>query len=673
MKFKSITLYNFMRFKGQNTIEFACDEDKNVTVVLGDNTDGKTVLAQAFRWGLYGVLLKEKGRGNGDYTLLNKDVITEMDENTRASVWVEIIIENDNKIYKITREKAYNRRYPTLNIVESYKKINLKWYDEDKTEYVVEGNDKLSNDKIAQIINGLLPMELSDYFLFDGERWNEFSGTGFTKQVKKSVDMLTGIQTIHNAMYHLKDMSMVTSVIGKMSGNIKGGAVYDSLLRDIKKNESEIKRLQDKIAVNENNIAISKNEIEKIEIELEENKGIEENQKAYKLLEANCRTKEQLLKSNYEEFVKRLSEKGYMYMALPMVEQCKKMLKNASIERRDVPFMKQASIDYLLKRQVCLCGTKIEKDSKELECLLEQRAYLPPADLGSLLGDFEKIAKRWNNRVDGFIDEMETKAVCISETNKDIEDLTNEMIKLKDSMLTNIDFKERHEKIKKYNNEINNLNRENGKNVATIEGLIRNNNSKEREIEEYQKQNKENEKWIERLNVAKAIYADLKEDYDKKEKEVFNAFNTKIKEKFGEMFNAKDKKIQLDKNYNIQLLYKMNDTYVEEKNLSEGEKVARNFAFITTVMEYSKEQKKKGDKDVDTLPIVLDGPFSKLSAENITLIANTVPKIAEQVIIFMLKKDWVYTNLDEYVGKKYMIHRPLDKGSSKIIETGGEE
>lgn len=35
MKFKSITMENFMRYKGVNTIEFSCDPGKNVTVVLG--------------------------------------------------------------------------------------------------------------------------------------------------------------------------------------------------------------------------------------------------------------------------------------------------------------------------------------------------------------------------------------------------------------------------------------------------------------------------------------------------------------------------------------------------------------------------------------------------------------------------------------------------------------
>lgn len=49
MKFKEITLVNFMRYKGENTIRFSTDDKMNVTAILGNNTVGKTTIAQAFR------------------------------------------------------------------------------------------------------------------------------------------------------------------------------------------------------------------------------------------------------------------------------------------------------------------------------------------------------------------------------------------------------------------------------------------------------------------------------------------------------------------------------------------------------------------------------------------------------------------------------------------------
>ena len=68
----------------------------------------------------------------------------------------------------------------------------------------------------------------------------------------------------------------------------------------------------------------------------------------------------------------------------------------------------------------------------------------------------------------------------------------------------------------------------------------------------------------------------------------------------------------------------------------------------------------------DTLPIVLDGPFSKLGEENISLVANVLPQVSEQVIVFMLRKDWAYTGLDKYVGAEYSIDKKPDESFASI-------
>lgn len=45
---------NFRQFRGTTKLEFSCDSERNVTIILGDNTYGKTTLLQAFNWCFYG-------------------------------------------------------------------------------------------------------------------------------------------------------------------------------------------------------------------------------------------------------------------------------------------------------------------------------------------------------------------------------------------------------------------------------------------------------------------------------------------------------------------------------------------------------------------------------------------------------------------------------------------
>ena len=52
--------------------------------------------------------------------------------------------------------------------------------------------------------------------------------------------------------------------------------------------------------------------------------------------------------------------------------------------------------------------------------------------------------------------------------------------------------------------------------------------------------------------------------------------------------------------------------------------------------------------------------------ENIKLIAGVLPEVSEQVILFMLKKDWKYTGLDSYVGAAYCIDKKAEEAFASI-------
>ena len=53
MLLQSIELKNFRQFVNEK-IDFSVDQDRNVTLIIGENGTGKTTFAQAFFWCLYG-------------------------------------------------------------------------------------------------------------------------------------------------------------------------------------------------------------------------------------------------------------------------------------------------------------------------------------------------------------------------------------------------------------------------------------------------------------------------------------------------------------------------------------------------------------------------------------------------------------------------------------------
>lgn len=658
MRFETLTMKNFMRYKGMNRMEFSTDKVKNVTIVLGDNTVGKTTLAQAFRWCLYGKLLQAKGKAEEDYVLLNQDVIEKMDADSREGVFVEIVFTDEEKRYRVLRQAAYQKNLPAGRLVELYKRLQMFTADKDLESWEEVGaaeTEVRRREMIVNIINEILPEKLSHYFLFDGEKWNDFEYSGTRENIKESVHILTGLSYIQKAMYHLKGMN-ANSVLGKFRRNITGsGAVFDELERDIAAEERRMQQLQEKIRVIEANIRNHEKENHRIEEYLIENQNTEAMQKELLGLRMALNSKRGRAKDAYRAFMQDYSSKAYMLAAEPLVGTALLIMQTVELERRDIPFMKQATIEYLIARGRCVCGTCIGKDSPEYQCLMEQWNYLPPADIGSMLGEFEKTARRMTIRNGDYYQQLLKSAQHVSRCADDLEETENRLLKMEQQIEQNIDFREYRELLKYHKQEINQLEREKSRLAAEIETGRRTVQLKEQEKASLELRNQENQKWHTRVDMVQAVYDKLEKEYTSRENKVFMELNRRLQENFHRMFNAHEKKIELDKNYNIRMYYKTDIGYREETNLSEGEKVARNFAFIVTILDHNRGQKANGEKYSDTLPIVLDGPFSKLGDENIHLVSGCLPHIAEQVILFMLEKDWKYTGLDAYVGARYRI------------------
>lgn len=56
---------------------------------------------------------------------------------------------------------------------------------------------------MQEAIDNMLPPNLSNYFFFDGERWNDLKSK--TSDIKDSVDTILGVSGLIEMMNHLKD------------------------------------------------------------------------------------------------------------------------------------------------------------------------------------------------------------------------------------------------------------------------------------------------------------------------------------------------------------------------------------------------------------------------------------------------------------------------------------
>ncbi|WP_052475827.1 AAA family ATPase [Cohnella kolymensis] len=187
MLLRSIKLKNFRQYKGIQNMTFSSDNQQNVTVILGDNTSGKTTLVQAFNWTLYGTSTFT----TKDF-LLNMDVSREMDIGDNETVEVEICLNHDNTEYIITRTQEYTCDYKGVRPNKSDIKVSYK-----ESDGQIE---TIRKSVIDSTINKILPSDLSNYFFFDGERIGNISSK---QDVAESVKGLLGLAALDNTMKHL--------------------------------------------------------------------------------------------------------------------------------------------------------------------------------------------------------------------------------------------------------------------------------------------------------------------------------------------------------------------------------------------------------------------------------------------------------------------------------------
>ena len=201
-----------------------------------------------------------------------------------------------------------------------------------------------------------------------------------------------------------------------------------------------------------------------------------------------------------------------------------------------------------------------------------------------------------------------------------------------------------------------------------------------KQLEVLEKQDAQNKPYYIAIEYAKAVYERALQDVERMERPTLRELNQLIAENFEKMFNSKEKYAKLEKDYKIHMYYRSMSGFadVEEKNLSVGELLAVNFVYIVSILELaSKRQQAEQSKisGATRLPLVLDAPFSNLSNENITLIAKKLPEFAEQVIIFMLDKDWEASGLKDYAMQEYCyrITKEAEDNNSTITCCAGGE
>ncbi|MEY3866392.1 MAG: hypothetical protein RLZZ338_283 [Cyanobacteriota bacterium] len=244
MKFLELVLENFGPYQGKQIIDLRNEKDDSSRPIIlfgGMNGGGKTTLMDSIRLALYGQRAQCSTRGNLSYMdfltqCVNRN--TPPTEKTRIELAFEVIEDDQPKKLRIVR----------------YWEPNPK---EGKDTLGILDNDEWPDKALANIwdeyIENLLPIGISNLFLFDGEQVKELAEMDTPPPLV--IDAIQSLLGLELADRLSKDLEILVSRKRREIANTEELSTLDEIEQKLTLHNSEFEEVKKQLVSVNNNLA----------------------------------------------------------------------------------------------------------------------------------------------------------------------------------------------------------------------------------------------------------------------------------------------------------------------------------------------------------------------------------------------------------------------------------
>lgn len=589
MLLKSIKLKNFRQFKDAY-LEFATGKDgRNVTIINGENGSGKTTFEQAFFWCLY---------GKTDFTdkvLLNKDKIRELRPSRSEEVEVELQLWQGDVEYHLTRSQKYHIDY-NGKVIGDNPDFDIAMYkDNSPNPQFVE------KTQLDYVVKSILNQQLAKYFFFDGEHIEKMSKevTSGRKsdEFASAVQDLLGLNAIKNAIDHLspaKSNSVIRSYDKSFNG--ESDAKIQELSDEINVKTDRLNviesRISDLIIERENAETLKEEKIKELST-YEEGKQLQDRRNNLEKSIEQCKT---IKTMKIKEICSKFDEGLPSMLSSSLIERAMKVVEGKDILSKDIPSMRIETIEYLLKRGKCICGTDLKEGTYAYNAVKDLENYVLPKSISTSVADFKREAlKRLNNNTNLY-EEIKGDMSVIRDQDDQIQKFTDEIKALEsqfdeeelDAKLHQINkiIKECRKTVEDDQREIEKLKEEQG----TLKSDLQRASTSRQKLSLLDDHNRQIEIY---RAYAFSVYNDLKENYDAEEKQIRDKLEKTMNDIFEQLYNGK-LSLKIDERYHISVVV---NSYEGDVETSEGQSISVIFAFIAAIIKMARENQCREQDD----------------------------------------------------------------------------
>ncbi|WP_118169245.1 DNA sulfur modification protein DndD [Nostoc sphaeroides] len=657
MIFLELVLQNFGPYTGKQVINLnpKTDEENSRPIILlgGMNGGGKTTLMDAIRLALYGARAQCSTRGNLSYNdFLNQCVNNKIDPvlDTRIELLFEHI-ENDKPIkYRVVRSWTKNPK-------------------DGKDTLGILGDSDTWPDALVNIwdeyIENLLPLGISNLFLFDGEQVKELAEQEIPPPIV--VEAIRGLFGLELADRLAVDLDILVNRKRKEFADTKD-------LANLEEIEKRLTQQQEDYQETEQNLENIKNQLEELEVKQQEafDKFISEGGKI--AAERNQLELQQKGKTAEVEEVRQLMcELAADVLPLALIPNLLSQVQTQGeqeFRHRQIQISKdllierdQRLLSWLSKVEISL--TQVEKiQSFLVEDVDNLYAKSLQMEAPWLLADDETLSQ-----LDNLIYHLQNSQLSAKEKLALIKNKEEEILTLERQVQTAAapeDYTKLRQALEAAQNEVveAKANYETiRRRLAELETIIA---KSKKELSEYTVENIKHKNNEHIITSAAKVQETLKIFREKLTLRKLNKLEEEVKNCFLYLLHKSDlvHRIAIDTNTFGLSLYDFNGKLVPKHRLSAGEKQLLAIAFLWGLAKVSGHR----------LPVAIDTPLGRLdSSHRSNLVERYFPSASHQVILLSTdteigKKEVETLRENEAIAREYLLKYDSSTRQTTVIE-----
>lgn len=651
MKLAQLTLENFRQYYGKQRLDFARDNQKRVTVIHGINGAGKTSLFLAINWCLYGRNVDNVKVVDNVGELMSKEAISQAQPGDTVRMGVELSFLHNGERYLVKRSLEGVRQLDnTVRMEEGNNNFTMMRIKADGQA------ERVSNP--LGTMNSILPVNVREYFLFDGEKIDNFAKPEASAQVKQAIYLVLKLEILERARRHLEAVAQDYRKELKQSSSGELRELVEKEEKAIKDKKKSEKRLFELDQENES----AKRKIADIDKRLREMQSAQTLQQQRDRIDRDLN----LRRAEMERVIgtiRDLATSGFFVIAKPAIDKAITLLEEKR-ERGEIPSnYRQQFIQDLVEKMDCICGRPFADGSPEHQLLLSKISHGIPDGLQDDVMNTCALLQGFDARIEKHkadLDEQMRRRVELIDLIKDLEaELDDVSRQLRGSPLEEISQLEK--KRESFQADIQSNMLDVGSLLTKLEALNKQILEIRKDIEKARKQEKKELTLSTKLELAQRSADAIGEMYRTFADEMRENIQDKTKEIFKSLVwkESHFQDIKLGPDFNLEVI----DRYGRpaRPELSAGERQVLSLSFIMAMSRVSEEE----------APLVMDTPFGRLSSHHRNAITEHLPRLVDQLILFVTDeelRDEARQNLKDKIGAEYRLEFSPKTSCTEILE-----